>query len=204
MSSYHHNGQHDHRQQQGSKRRQRANGSSRLTIRKNNPFDILGIPRDSSADTVKRKFLQLALRHHPDTSTDQKSNPDTFVKIREAFEQIKDDLVKRGVDGEDMTSWLSEEEFDAWFYEETGQKMDAAMRREVMHVYRSGLTRTEYGAVWEIAFVLEEQGFFTPKETTLAAKNKDSSKPGDGDHKSSDDTRKRDDTNTRSRRRRNF
>ena len=104
---------------------------------------MLGVPRDASADTVKRKFLQLALRHHPDTSTDQKANSDTFVKIREAFEQIKENFAKRG-DGDDMAnSWLSEEEFDEWFYEETGQKMDAAMRREVMQVYRSGLTRTE-------------------------------------------------------------
>ena len=102
---------------------------------------MLGVPRDASADTVKRKFLQLALRHHPDTSTDQKANSDTFVKIREAFEQIKENFGKQG---EDMAnSWLSEAEFDEWFYEETGQKMDAAMRREVMHVYRSGLTRTE-------------------------------------------------------------
>jgi molecular chaperone GrpE (heat shock protein) len=87
--------------------------------------------------------LQLALRHHPDTSADQSSNPDTFVKIREAFEQIKKDFAKQG-DGKGITSsWLTEEEFDAWFHEETGQKMDAATRREVMHVYRSGLTRTE-------------------------------------------------------------
>jgi DnaJ-class molecular chaperone len=76
------------------------------------------------------------LRHHPDTNRNdnQKSTTETFVKIREAFERIKQDFASR----EDVksSSWLTEEEFDAWFHEETGQKMDAATRREVMHVYR--------------------------------------------------------------------
>ena len=118
---------------------------------------------------MKRKFLQLALRHHPDTSTDgdKNSTSDTFVKIREAFEQIKKDFASRNDDSSSSSSWFTEDEFDAWFYEETGQKMDAATRRDVMHVYKNGLTRTEYGPVWEIAFILEEEGFFTHKEKTL-------------------------------------
>ncbi|KAG7364809.1 DnaJ domain containing protein [Nitzschia inconspicua] len=158
-------------------RRQRSSLNNQFRIKQTNPYDVLGIPRDSSVDTVKRKFLQLALRHHPDTnrhSSDDsnrslKSNTDTFVKIRQAFERIKQDFSsRRDIDAAtSSSSWFTEEEFDSWFYEETGQKMDASTRREVMHVYRSGLTRTEYGAVWEIAFILEEEGFFTQKEKTL-------------------------------------
>jgi hypothetical protein len=129
-------------------------------------YEFLGLPRNSSQDTVKRRFLQLALRHHPDTNSDKDRSPDRFVKIREAFEGIRKHLAGERFEGETM-SWFTEEEFDAWFYEETGQRMDSAMRREVMNVYRSGLTRTEYGAVWEIAFILEEEGFFAKKETVL-------------------------------------
>jgi hypothetical protein len=149
----------------GSKRRVPPN---RLRIEKSNPFAVLGLPHNSSADTVKRKFLQLALQHHPDTSTDKKDSLDTFVKIREAFEKIRKEFADTCGNGKETASlWMTEEDFDCWFYEETGQKMDASARREVMHVYKSGLTRTEYGAVWEIAFILEEQGFFSHKETTL-------------------------------------
>ncbi|KAG7346583.1 hypothetical protein IV203_005651 [Nitzschia inconspicua] len=129
--------------------------------------------------------MQLALRHHPDTNrhsnddgnSNLKSNTDTFVKIRQAFERIKQDFSsRRDIDAAtSSSSCFTEEEFDSWFYEETGQKMDASTRREVMHVYRSGLTRTEYGAVWEIAFILEEEGFFTQKEKTLPDLNSNSS-----------------------------
>lgn len=151
-------------------RRQRTSPNSGVRISKSNPFAVLGIPQDSCAETVKRKFLQLAIRHHPDTSTEKSStSSDRFVKIREAFEQIKKDFASRndGSSSSSSSSWLTEEEFDAWFYEETGQRMDAATRRDVMHVYKNGLTRTEYGPVWEIAFILEEEGFFTHKENTL-------------------------------------
>jgi DnaJ domain len=135
-SSYHHQQHHGNHNHHHRRRQQRSTPHNRLRISKNNPYDVLGIPRDSCADTVKRKFLQLALRHHPDTNRNdnQKSTTETFVKIREAFERIKQDFASR----EDVksSSWLTEEEFDAWFHEETGQKMDAATRREVMHVYR--------------------------------------------------------------------
>lgn len=146
FSSYHNqHGDNSHQQ----RRRHRQRLSPRLRISKNNPYDVLGIPRDSSADTVKRKFLQLAMRHHPDTNRhsddslthDSSKNmanntTDTFVKIREAFERIKQDFKNNNSDTNSSSSWLTEEEFDAWFYEETGQKMDATTRREVMHVYR--------------------------------------------------------------------
>jgi hypothetical protein len=165
--SFHHNQHGQSHNNNRRHRRQRTSPNSGLRISKSNPFAVLGIPQDSCAETVKRKFLQLALRHHPDTSTEKNSTSDTFVKIREAFEQIKRDFASRIDADSSSSSWLTEEEFDAWFYEETGQKMDAATRRDVMHVYKNGLTRTEYGPVWEIAFILEEEGFFTHKEKTL-------------------------------------
>lgn len=132
-------------------------------------YSILGVPRNASPETVKRKFLQLALRYHPDTSSDADRSHDKFVKIREAFEGIKEYFAAECGGGPEMSSWFTEEEFDEWFYEETGQRTDSSMRREVMNVYRSGLTRTEYGAVWEIAFILEEEGFFAKQETSKHA-----------------------------------
>lgn len=181
--------------QDSTRRRQRPSRSRSRSRGVDTHYDILGIPRNSSPEAVKRAFLQLALRHHPDTSADKQRGTDNFVKIREAFEGIKEDFSTRNLDGKDeVPSWFTEEEFDAWFHEETGQRMDSSMRREVMHVYRSGLTRTEYGAVWEIAFVLEEEGFFTKKETTLP----------NGGTKSNDDNCNAEKASRKSRRKRNF
>lgn len=136
LSSYNQHCGEQHRNY-NHQRRKRCTQPQSLRIRKTNPFDVLGVPRDSSAATVKQKFLQLALRHHPDTSSDSNANSDAFVEIREAFENIKQNFSQNG-DGDDnmMSSWLTEEEFDNWFYEETGQRMNATTRREVMHVYR--------------------------------------------------------------------
>lgn len=51
-----------------------------------NPFDVMGIPRDSCADVVRNTFLQLAMRYHPDTSG--KDTADQFQRIRAAFDKI--------------------------------------------------------------------------------------------------------------------
>ena len=51
-----------------------------------NPFDVMGIPRDSCVDVVRTKFLKLAMRYHPDTSG--KDTGDAFQRIRDAFDRI--------------------------------------------------------------------------------------------------------------------
>ena len=130
-----------------------------------NPFDVMGIPRDSCADVVRTAFLQLAMRYHPDTSG--KDTGDQFQRIREAFERI----TKSGGKENKARTWLTEEVFNSWFEEHTGLRMDAATRREVMLAYRHGAcqnahSRTRYlPPAWQIAFILEEEGLFTKKLT---------------------------------------
>lgn len=128
-----------------------------------NPFDIMGIPRDSCSDVVRTTFLQLAMRYHPDTSG--KDTGDKFQRIRGAFDRI----TKSGGKGNNKRNWLTEEVFNVWFETHTGLRMDAASRREVMIAYRDGVcgtgnTRARYlPPAWQIAFILEEEGLFTKK-----------------------------------------
>ena len=128
-----------------------------------NPFDVMGIPRDSCADVVRTTFLQLAMRYHPDTSG--KDTAEEFQRIRDAFDRIQ----KSGGKENKNKTWLTEEVFNVWFEEHTGLRMDAATRREVMIAYRDGAckngnTRTRYlPPAWQIAFILEEEGLFTKK-----------------------------------------
>ena len=128
-----------------------------------NPFDVMGIPRDSCADVVRTTFLQLAMRYHPDTSG--KDSGEEFQRIRDAFDKITKYAGKNGK----KKAWLTEEVFNVWFEQHTGLRMDAATRREVMIAYRDGAckngnTRTRYlPPAWQIAFILEEEGLFTKK-----------------------------------------
>eukprot|EP00934_Nitzschia_sp_Nitz4_P001280 Nitzschia sp. Nitz4//scaffold322_size40381//18114//18731//NITZ4_007562-RA/size40381-processed-gene-0.22-mRNA-1//-1//CDS//3329547833//1280//frame0 len=132
------------------------------SISDNNPFDILGIPKNSSYDDVKKHFLQLALKHHPDLSGDEEGDVEMFIRIRQAFEQIREtDCGGAAVSGEE--SYMSDQEFEVWFHEETGHqdvlfRMDITTRREVIDIANSqsqgGLDR---GGMWEMARSMAEQ-----------------------------------------------
>jgi DnaJ-class molecular chaperone len=141
----------------------RSFGSKYPKVNENNPFDILGIPKASSYQEVKRRFVELALKHHPDLS-DEQGDSTEFVRVRQAFEMIReteDGRAKLSSAG-DGSGW-SDEEFQAWFFEETGHqdllfRMDRATRKEVVEVANSqsqgGLDR---GGMWEMARSMAEQ-----------------------------------------------
>lgn len=57
-----------------------------------NPYQILGIPTNSTLDVVKEAYRQLATRHHPDKG----GNPETFKIVKLAFKMIVDNI-KKGI-----------------------------------------------------------------------------------------------------------
>ena len=123
------------------------------------PFQVLGISKTASYNEVKQSFVQLALKHHPDTSPNKSG--DTFARIRAAFEAIRDDDGRATLVGE--AQW-TDDSISTWFHDETGQRlrfhMNAATRREVAHVANTmstgGLDR---GGMWEMArAVAQAQG----------------------------------------------
>lgn len=50
-------------------------------------YDILGVPRDASADDIRKAYRKLAMKEHPDKGGD----PEKFKKISEAYEILSDD-----------------------------------------------------------------------------------------------------------------
>ena len=44
-------------------------------------YEVLGVPRDADAKTIKNAFRQLARRYHPDTSTE----PDAEQRFKEVL-----------------------------------------------------------------------------------------------------------------------
>jgi DnaJ-class molecular chaperone len=72
-------------------------------ISKKEAYDILGIPEDSSEDTIKKAFKKLALAYHPDKNND----PDActkFQRISEAYQT----LTNKKIDSPDNIGDFSE------------------------------------------------------------------------------------------------
>jgi curved DNA-binding protein len=58
-------------------------------------YAILGVPRDASAEDIKKAFRKLARKHHPDVAKDKKAAEEKFKEINEAYE-VLGDPEKRG------------------------------------------------------------------------------------------------------------
>lgn len=52
-------------------------------------YDILGVPRDASADDIKRAYRKAARKYHPDVSKEADAE-DRFKDISEAYEALRD------------------------------------------------------------------------------------------------------------------
>ena len=52
------------------------------------PYTILGLPPDSTDDTIRRQYLALIRTHSPER------DPDRFAEIREAYEKLRDPVVR--------------------------------------------------------------------------------------------------------------
>ena len=50
----------------------------------NDPYEVLGVQPGSDGAEIRRRYLQLVRQHPPDRQ------PDHFVEIREAYDQLRD------------------------------------------------------------------------------------------------------------------
>lgn len=51
-----------------------------------NPYEVLGVPRNSSAEEIKKAYRKLSFIHHPDKGGDEEK----FKELSSAYEKIKD------------------------------------------------------------------------------------------------------------------
>jgi len=78
-------------------------------------YEILGVPRDASADEIRRAYRQLARRYHPDISGDDQAG--AFREATEAYEVLRDASRRTTYDTEtsrpparpDRSEWLGDE-----------------------------------------------------------------------------------------------
>jgi DnaJ-class molecular chaperone len=116
-----------------------------------NPYAVLGCDRTASWEEVKTAFVERAKEHHPDVAGG--GSTDSFIKCRQALEQIQD-ANRAGIQkSNDDDDWRNEEDFEEWFYDATGADwlgfiMEDRQREEVNELYE--LASKGHMRGWEV------------------------------------------------------
>ncbi|KAG7369168.1 chaperone protein DnaJ [Nitzschia inconspicua] len=66
-----------------------------------NPYEVLGVPKDASESDIKKAYRKLALQHHPDKHTTEEGKQQAtviFAKISNSYEILSDPQKKREYD----------------------------------------------------------------------------------------------------------
>lgn len=61
-------------------------------------YEILGVPRDADANTIKKAFWKLAKKYHPDVNPDDKDAEAKFKEANEAYEVLSDEEKRANYD----------------------------------------------------------------------------------------------------------
>ncbi len=70
-------------------------------------YKILGVPRGSSADEIKKAYRKLAMQYHPDRNPGDRQAEDRFKEINEAYQVLSDPQKRSRYDqlGADYSQW---------------------------------------------------------------------------------------------------
>lgn len=61
-------------------------------------YEVLGVPRDASADAIRAAYRKLARKHHPDVNPGDKAAEEKFKKIATAYDVLGDDKKRAAYD----------------------------------------------------------------------------------------------------------
>ena len=69
-----------------------------MSVQYKDYYEVLGVPRNASAEAIKKAFRKLARRHHPDVAKDKKGAEEKFKELNEANEVLSDPEKRRKYD----------------------------------------------------------------------------------------------------------
>lgn len=131
-------------------------GSGRLSqrggismARKRDYYEILGIPKNADADTIKKAYRKLAKKYHPDTNKGNPSADEKFKEVTEAYEVLRDTEKRKlydrfgmvAFDGSmDAGAYQSSEQADAGYrtYHFEGDDMEELFRNIFGGEFKTG------------------------------------------------------------------
>ncbi|MBI3291595.1 MAG: molecular chaperone DnaJ [Elusimicrobia bacterium] len=61
-------------------------------------YEMLGVPREASSETIKKAFRRLAIKYHPDKNAGDKTAEEQFKQINEAYEVLSDPSKREAYD----------------------------------------------------------------------------------------------------------
>lgn len=141
----------------------------RKKAKQDNPFLVLGVKQDEQYSVVKRCFLELAMKYHPDTARATKpeeiaAHRDLFISFRKAFEAIAEGPNGLAILRSESDQKWEEEELNDWFKQNSGgfdmPYMDARTIKEVAEMTHKiggesgGLDRD--GGMWTLARMITQ------------------------------------------------
>src|SRR4029077_2219623 len=60
------------------------------TTPKHDYYETLGVPKNASADDIRKSYRKLARKHHPDLNPGDKSSEERFRNVQEAYDVLSD------------------------------------------------------------------------------------------------------------------
>ena len=62
------------------------------------PYESLGVPKEATADDIRRAYRHLARKHHPDANPDDPAAGERFKEIHQAYELLSNPAKRRAYD----------------------------------------------------------------------------------------------------------
>lgn len=63
-----------------------------------NYYEILGVPRNSSLEDIKRAYRKLSLKYHPKSNPNNEEARKKFVEVNEAYDALSNELKRKTYD----------------------------------------------------------------------------------------------------------
>lgn len=96
-----------------------------------NPFEILGIPEDSTLEQIKKKYRQLSLEHHPDRGGDIEK----FRKVTDAYSLINSEQNLKNYRSRKNNIFSWDSDLESYFGDIFGSKKSHVRRTMYADVY---------------------------------------------------------------------